>query len=233
VRQFSRQLGANIGLCPIYFCAVLFSCLAGHGQELSNTNARIAVLELEESNAVAQVEKIINQPVLAYKRQRGMRVSEYKNGWFHPGASIPNFSKVDVRTTQETPYDKFQYITSDQNPGLAFVGNQLEFNANTKYFYKNRSLPKKKLTEPEMLEINRLYRIIGRCRTEILNLKEPQSVEISTSADNPETTSAPGESTVPGPPLAVSAQTRSRLLYGGIGVLALALVLLLFRKIKA
>ena len=32
----------------------------------------------------------------------------------------------------------------------------------TKYFYTDRSVPKKKLTEEEMLEINRLYRIIGQ-----------------------------------------------------------------------
>jgi hypothetical protein len=31
----------------------------------------------------------------------------------------------------------------------------------TKYFYTDRSVPKKRLTEAEMLEINRLYRIIG------------------------------------------------------------------------
>ena len=214
--------------------SVLISPLLCVGQALSNTNARIAALELEQSNAVAQVEKIINQPVLAYKRQRGMHVSEYKNGWFHPGATTPNFSKIDVRTTQETPFDKFQYITSDQNPGLVFVGNQLEFNANTKYFYKNRSLPKKKLTEPEMLEINRLYRIIGRCRTEIMDLKEPQaSASTSSAGDNIETTNTPEESKASSSSLAVSAQTRSRLLYGGAGVLALALLLLVFQKMKA
>src|SRR5258708_7935700 len=58
-----------------------------------------------------------------------------------------------------------------------FIGRQLEFNANTKYFYKNRSIPKKKLTEAEMVEINRLYRIIGKCEREIARIKNPQTVE--------------------------------------------------------
>ena len=43
-----------------------------------------------------------------------------------------------------------------------FRGSDLEFNPMTKYFYTDRSLPKKKLQEYEMLEINRFYRIIGQ-----------------------------------------------------------------------
>jgi hypothetical protein len=42
-----------------------------------------------------------------------------------------------------------------------FLGKELEFNAMTKYFYVDRSLPKKRLSEAEMIEINSLYRIIG------------------------------------------------------------------------
>ena len=37
----------------------------------------------------------------------------------------------------------------------------------TKYFYEDRSLPKKRLTEVEMLEINLLYRIIGKCEEQL------------------------------------------------------------------
>jgi hypothetical protein len=40
----------------------------------------------------------------------------------------------------------------------------------TKYFYEDRSLPKKKLTEAEMLEINRLYRVIGQCEQQLARL---------------------------------------------------------------
>jgi hypothetical protein len=41
----------------------------------------------------------------------------------------------------------------------------------TKFFYTDRSVPKKKLTEAEMVEINRLYRIIGKNQTELTLLQ--------------------------------------------------------------
>jgi hypothetical protein len=44
-----------------------------------------------------------------------------------------------------------------------WVGKDTEFNAMTKFFYLDRTLPKKKLTEAEMVEVNRLYRVIGLC----------------------------------------------------------------------
>lgn len=92
-------------------------------------------------------------------------------GWFHPGATKPNFNTVDVRTSQETPYEK--YITSNLNPGIVFWGPDLEFNSNIKYFYTDRNHPKKRLTEAEMVEINGLYRIIGRCEDELNRLLNP------------------------------------------------------------
>jgi len=64
-------------------------------------------------------------------------------------------------------YAKYQYVTSDLNPRLVFPAKKLEFNSKTKYFYMDRSLPKKKLTEAEMLEINRLYRVIARDEDEL------------------------------------------------------------------
>jgi len=66
-----------------------------------------------------------------------------------------------VRTTQQLIYGN-DYVTSDLNPTEMFLGRELEFNAMTKYFYVDRTLPKARLSEPQMLEINRLYRIIGR-----------------------------------------------------------------------
>jgi hypothetical protein len=59
------------------------------------------------------------------------------------------------------------------NPGLAWVGSDLEFNSMTKFFYTDRSVPKKKLTEREMQEVNRLYRIIGRCEDQIVQMHGP------------------------------------------------------------
>jgi hypothetical protein len=43
-----------------------------------------------------------------------------------------------------------------------FVGSELEFNAMTKYFYRDLTLPKRKLSDAEMIKVNDLYRMIGR-----------------------------------------------------------------------
>jgi hypothetical protein len=80
---------------------------------------------------------------------------------------------VDIRTTQQFPYVD-QYVTSDLNPGVVFLGQELEFNSMTKYFITDRSVPKKKLTEAEMVEINRLYRIIGHCEQQLNELQNPE-----------------------------------------------------------
>jgi len=54
-----------------------------------------------------------------------------------------------------------EYVTSDLNPSEMFIGRELEFNAMTKAFYRDRTLPKARLSEADMIEINRLYRVIG------------------------------------------------------------------------
>jgi hypothetical protein len=43
----------------------------------------------------------------------------------------------------------------------------------TKYFYNDFTVPKKKLTEAEMLEINQLCRVIGSCEKQ-LNELDPE-----------------------------------------------------------
>lgn len=134
-------------------------------KSIDRTNARSIMDE-----TIIRVKAIINQPVRQLTQTADMQVAVYQPGWFHAGAIKPNFNTVDVRATQESDYSKHPYVSSDLNPGVAFIGTELEFNSMTKYFYVDRSLPKKKLTEAEMLEINRLYRIIGKCE-EKLNLK--------------------------------------------------------------
>ena len=143
------------------------------GQSTNSTQDQIASIQFDLDKATADVQKIVNQPVVAYARQPGMQVSEFSPGWFHPGANKPDFLNVDVRTTQEKIYDSHPYVTSDLNPNVVYRGSDLEFNANTKYFYTDRSVPKKKLTEAEMLEINRLYRIIGHAEAELTRLQHP------------------------------------------------------------
>ena len=106
-----------------------------------------------------RVVEIVNQPIKHLSRTGEADV--FSPGWFHPGAIEPDYDHVDVRATQELLYAKSDYVTSDLNPSEMFYGDELEFNAMTKFFYTDRTLPKKRLSEAEMLEINRLYRIIG------------------------------------------------------------------------
>ena len=128
---------------------------------------------MDEANQ--RVKDIVNQPVTQLPRKSYMRVAEFgPGGWFHPGAEKPDFNRVDVRTTQQFPYAKFDYVTSDLNPNVVYLGRELEFNSMTKYFYTDRTVPKKKLTETEMLEINGLYRIIGRYEQLMADLQPPE-----------------------------------------------------------
>lgn len=111
---------------------------------LSSRAAEIAALKTERNNAIFQVQHVVNQPVTCLKRTPNMMVSTYSPGWFHPGAGKPDFNTVDVRKTQDLRYAADQYVTSDLNPGVVFLGRELEFNRMTKYFITDRSIPQKK-----------------------------------------------------------------------------------------
>jgi hypothetical protein len=123
------------------------------------------------------------------------------------GAPRPDYS-ADVRTTQQFPYDRYEYVTSDLNPGLMFRGRDLEFNPMLKYYYTDRSLPKKRLGEPEMADINGLYRIIGAREADLARLRGDR---------------------VPGAPVAEEAPKRGPL-YAAAAALVLLLVVLLYRR---
>ena len=174
--------------------------------------------------AIHQVEKIVNQPVAAYRSAPGMNVSTFSPGWFHEGAMKPNFNTVDVRATQETPYDSKEFVTSDLNPNIVFIGRQLEFNSMLKYFYTNRSLPKKKLTQAEMEEINRLYRIIGRCEQQLRQNKRLTSADGTTSDSSGSTSTSSSDSAG----ASSTSDRRPRLLNPYIGGGAIVLLLLIF-----
>jgi len=134
---------------------------------------QIAALKKEKAEAIFKVQDIVNQPVTHLKRTPDMVVKNFIN-WGHNNPATPAFDSVDVRATQELMFDGYQYVTSDLNPGEVFIGRELEFNEMTKYFYNTYSIPKKKLTEAEMLEINRLYRIIGSCIRQLDDLEDPE-----------------------------------------------------------
>ncbi len=191
---------------------------------------QLSALKLEMTNAWQHVLQIVNQPVKAYARPADTEVARYTPGWFHPGAMRPDFNTVDVRQTQELNYAKSRFVTSDLNPGLVFLGLDVEFNSMTKFFYTDRTRPKHKLTEAEMLEINRLYRIIGRCDGEIRRLLAPPGAE----AVQPATAETETEQVVPGQSFEAIRRIpkQTRILYGGIaiGVLIILLVGLRFLR---
>ncbi|MEI9407306.1 hypothetical protein [Mesorhizobium salmacidum] len=117
----------------------------------------IEKMNLEAGRAERRVVEIVNQPITHLPRSGP--VSVFAPGWFHPGATTPDFNNVDVRSTQELTYEG--HVTSDLNPTEMFIGSELEFNAMTKYFYTDRTLPKKRLSNSEMIEINGLYRVMA------------------------------------------------------------------------
>jgi hypothetical protein len=123
--------------------------------------AQVNAIASQINAAVKRVVAIINQPITRLPRTPEMKIVLYGPGWFHPGATRPDFNNVDITKTQSLDYAQYQYVSSDLNPTEAFLGSELEFNSMTKYFYTDRTVPKKRLTADEMLEINRLYRVIG------------------------------------------------------------------------
>jgi hypothetical protein len=93
-------------------------------------------------------------------------------------------------------------------------------------------LPKKKLTEAEMLQINSLYRTIGHCRGEIQQLQNPTPAE--TTADT--ATDTGDDTNATAPPAAIAAiasiPRQTRILYGGIGIGALVILMISLRLVR-
>ncbi len=188
----------------------------------------MAAIKAQLDATILQVQQIVNQPVTELRRTPDMEVATFHPGWFHPGAIKPNFLTVDIRATQEFPYSQYEYVTSELNPGVVFLGSELEFNSMTKYFYTNRLAPKKRLTEPEMLEINQLYRVIGRCEHQLFDLENPIPKQ------SPDASQGPDESQAPQPPLATIHRWIFTHKPAAIGIVAALLVLLiLLRKLRA
>jgi len=144
------------------------AALSGPAKPLS-ADAQIAVLKGQLDDAVTRVRRVVNQSVTPLPKDPTLKFRG--QFYFHDGATRPDFNTVDVRATQEKVYDSEGYILwQGAPPDVMWDGRELEFNAMTKYFYIDRTVPKKKLTESEMLDINRLYRIIGRCEAQLLSL---------------------------------------------------------------
>lgn len=160
---------------PLLLLAVLVAVLSGpssgYAQNDGSTEQQIAAVQSKMDEAVERVKAIVNQPVTPLTRTPDMNVSVFEHGWFHEGAIKPDFANVDVRATQDLLYSRYPYVASDLNPFEVYAGSDLEFNSMTKYFYTDRTVPKKRLTEDEMLEINQLYRTIAQCTQQLEQLK--------------------------------------------------------------
>ncbi|HLX69189.1 MAG TPA: hypothetical protein VKV04_06130 [Verrucomicrobiae bacterium] len=140
---------------------------------------RIATLKKEKDDAFSRIQDIVNQPVTPLKRTPDMVVKNFTD-WGKHDFLTPDFDTVDVRRSQQNMFDGYQYVTCDLNPGEAFIGSELEFNEMTKIFYTDFTVPKKKLTEAEMLEINQLCRVIGNCSRQLdeLESQEPPLTKV-------------------------------------------------------
>ena len=227
-----------ISLLIVLAAASRVSAQPSAGQTPADTNSTpstsqlIATFQLQLTNAWLQVDAIVNQPVTAYRRDPDYRVSVYSPGWFHPGAMTPDFNNVDVRKSQQLIYTS-PWVSSDVTPTMMFRGSDLEFNAMTKLFYTNRDLPKKKLTEAEMLQINSLYRIIGRCQTGIQQLQNLPEADTTATATGTESDS---DTNNPAPPPAIAAIERipqqTRIFYGSVAIGTLLVLVIASRFLR-
>ena len=112
--------------------------------------------------AVKRIQTIVNQVPPAVPKPPG---TESWNYGFHPGATKPDFDNTDIVSGRELwPHD---FIDMQGSPNVYYHGPDCEFNSQTKFFYTNRELPKKRLTELEIAELVRLYRFLGRCQREL------------------------------------------------------------------
>jgi hypothetical protein len=164
---FSKQ-GFQIKLICMMLPMILLGPILARA---TSTADEIAALKARKNDAIFKVQDIVNQPITHLRRTPDMDdIGYYQDGWFHPGFITPDFDHVDVRASQELVYLGHKYVTSPANPGEVFLSTELEFNSMTKCFYTDRLLPKKKLSEDEMLEINQLYRVIGHCDDQLHDL---------------------------------------------------------------
>lgn len=112
--------------------------------------------------AIQRVQAIVNQVPPAVSKPTG---AESWNYGFHPGATKPDFDSTDIVSGRELwPHD---YIDMQGSPNVYYRGTDCEFNSQTKFFYTNRAVPKKRLTDVEYQELVRLYRFLGKCQRDL------------------------------------------------------------------
>jgi hypothetical protein len=131
---------------------------------------RVIKLAQDLREAVARVREIVNQPVTQLPVDVAMSIGTY-NGWYGGRPPPPDFENADVRTTQDTShYQDHDYGTSPLKPGIAFKLDEVAYNSQLNFFYVDPTVPKKKLSQNELEEINGLYREIGNDLTVLKSL---------------------------------------------------------------
>ena len=113
--------------------------------------------------AVARIRAIVNQVPAPVIKPRG---AESWTSGFHPGAIQPDFDHVDLLRERQVLSTQ-PYMEMQGAPNVFYRGDDCEFNPQTKFFYTNRELPKKKLSDAEYGELTRLYRFVGKCERDL------------------------------------------------------------------
>ncbi len=124
--------------------------------------AEAPVTRAQMEAAVQRAQAIVNQVPPTVTKPPGAQSWNYG---YHPGATKPDFNKTDIVSGRELWLH--DYIDMQGSPGVYYRGTDCEFNSQTKFFFTNRSLPKKRLTDAEYQELVRLYRFLGRCEHDL------------------------------------------------------------------
>lgn len=136
--------------------------------------------QAEIDSATAKIKQIANQPVAPVERANLTgywvnRGSKWIPGWAQQiidlmkGPPEVNFATADVRISQrswaqettENPDNPVFFVGLKTEP-LFYRAEKVGFNLDLLRFYEDLALPKKQLTEDELIEINRLFRIIAK-----------------------------------------------------------------------
>jgi hypothetical protein len=113
--------------------------------------------------ALASAREIINQPVQGtpVTPQMLLKAEQHLDGWDYLPAQTPNFIEAHIEDTQWVDSAGTEWVTCNLTPGLAFPLKNLETNAQTRFFYTDLTLPKKRLTAEEMAQLDVIYHQIG------------------------------------------------------------------------
>lgn len=145
----------------------------GIGSSALAAHLEIAAIRLKRARTEDRIRTLVNQPPPGVPRTVRMRVQTISGAWYPETATAPDYATADVRTSQQKNYDGRGYLATGSNPGLAYFGDELEFNPVLNYFYVDRSVPKRKLTSAEMDQINGLFREIADCDKRLKSSRPP------------------------------------------------------------